>query len=424
MRRAYTLLLYLLSPFVLLYLLLRGLRNRPYLQRWPERFGRFSPPAQPGSIVLHAVSMGEVNAASALLRELARHHPDRPLAVTCLTPSGSDRVRELFSDAVFHVYLPLDLPGAVRRWFDRLQPRLLVVMETEIWPNLYAEAGRRRIPIVVINARISDRSLPRYRRLRGLIGSTLRRAAAIGAQSQRDADRLTAIGASAAVVSVTGNLKFDLFLPPSLAEQGEAVRGAWGRHRLILLGGSTHEPDERALLQAFGRLLQDFPQALLVLVPRHPERFGRAAQLARAAGLEVSLRSAGLSCPAQTQCFVVDTLGELLRFYATCDVAFVGGTLAAVGGHNALEPAALGRPVLLGPHTANIADTARQLVDQGAALRVRDAAELEIAVRRLFEDAELRDRMGLAGEALVHEGQGAVKRTLALIEPWLTEAAG
>jgi 3-deoxy-D-manno-octulosonic-acid transferase len=424
MRSLYTLLIYLAMPLVLIYLLARGLRSRDYLKRWRERFGRFEAPTQQGGIIVHAVSMGEVNAASMMVRELARRFPDHPLCLTTLTPTGSARVRELFGESVFHVYIPFDLPGAVRRFLGRVRPRLLVIMETEIWPNLYYEASARGIPILIVNARISAHSIASYRRLRGLTGSALHRASAIGAQSLLDRERLLEIGARSEQLTVTGNMKFDVRVPPSLAEQGEAIRVAWGTQRPVLVAGSTHEGDERALLTAFVRLLTVVPDALLVLVPRHPERFGRAAQLARQAGLNVALRSSSLSCPPDVQCFIVDAMGELLLFYAACDLAFVGGSLEPIGGHNVLEPAALSKPVVFGPHTGNFAEITEQMLGCGAAMRVADAAELEAALLRLFADPDQRDRMGQSGARLVRSGQGAVDRTLVLIEAQLTPTAG
>lgn len=422
MRTLYTLVLYLATPFVLLYLFVRGLRSSDYLRRWPERFGRFEQPRRPGGIAVHAASMGEVNAAGRLVQEILSRFPDEPLCLTTLTPTGSARVSSLFADTVFHVYAPLDLPGAVRRFLSRVKPRLLIIMETEIWPNLYHQAAARDIPIVIVNARISERSIDSYRRLRRLTGATLSKVTRIAAQSTLDRQRLIELGADEGRITVTGNMKFDVWIPPSLSEQGEAIRMGWGMHRLVLLGGSTHEADEQPLIEAFKRLLPSFPDALLVLVPRHPERFARTAQLAQQAGLSVSLRSTGLSCPGDTQCFVVDSMGELQQFYATCDVAFVGGSLEAVGGHNVLEPAALAKPVLFGPHTANFADITQQLLDCGGAVRVADTEELEGAVRRLFTEPELRDRMGRAGQDLVRSGQGAVARTLEIIEAVLTPA--
>ncbi|MEJ2382812.1 MAG: lipid IV(A) 3-deoxy-D-manno-octulosonic acid transferase [Xanthomonadales bacterium] len=423
MRRFYTVLLYLVLPLVLLFLLLRSLRNPGYRARWGERFGRFAAPRRTGGIAVHAASVGEVNAASALIGALARQYPNEPLTVTTFTPTGSERVRAGFGDAAFHVYAPLDLPGAVRRFLDRVRPRLLVVMETEIWPNLYAEAAARGIPILIANARISQRSFGRYRRLQGLTAEALGNTARIVAQSAGDAARLRALGAADERLTVTGNLKFDVNLPPGLVEEAEAIRVAWGAQRPVLVAGSTHEREEAALLDAFRGVLTSFPDALLVLVPRHPERFARAAQSARNAGLNVALRSSGAACPADVQCFLVDAMGELLRYYAVGDVAFVGGSLEPVGGHNVLEPAALGRPVLVGPHTFNFSDITAQLIEAGAARQVADGAALQAAVVALFADADERDRMGSAARRLVASGQGALARTLDEIERLLTAAA-
>ncbi|MDT8320111.1 MAG: lipid IV(A) 3-deoxy-D-manno-octulosonic acid transferase [Xanthomonadales bacterium] len=422
MRRLYSLALYLFLPLALIYLAIRSLRNSDYRRRWPERLGFFEPPPETGGIVVHAASLGEVNAANALVRSLLQRSPRRPVVLTTFTPSGSERARALFSGQLFHVYIPLDLPGAVHRFFDRLQPERVIVMETEIWPNLYHEARRRRLPLLLVNARISERSVRGYRRFHALGAQTLRQLSGIGAQTEADAERLVQLGADREIITVTGNLKFDLQLPPSLHEQGQAIRTAWGAHRPVLVAGSTHEGDEIALLQAFRGLLASSPGALLVLAPRHPERFGRAAQLARAAGLRVCLRSEGISCPATTQCFVVDAMGELLAFYAAGDVAFVGGSLAPVGGHNVLEPAALSKPVVVGPHTANFKDITAELVAQKAALRVQGKSDLEAALKRLFREPDLRDRMGRAGERIVQSGQGALQRTLDLLDGVLTPA--
>lgn len=424
MRKLYSLFIYLATPLVLFYFLYRSLRDRNYLKRWPERFGLFNALPSAGSIVVHAASVGEVNAASSLVTALLKRYPGVPLCLSTLTPTGSMRVRELFADTVSHVYMPLDLPGAVRRFYARVQPRLLIILETEIWPNLYHEARARNIPVMMVNARISEKSVGNYHRFRRLTAATLNDVTHIAAQSGRDAARLVEIGADEKRVTVTGNLKFDVRLPPSLIEQGDSIRLAWGTNRLVLLAGSTHEDDEGPVIEAFCRLLATFSSALLVLAPRHPERFGRTAQLARAAGLRVALRSEGASCSHDTQCFVIDTMGELLRYYAACDVAFVGGSLAGTGGHNVLEPAALSKPVLVGPHTFNFKDITQQLIDCQGALRIRDAAELERAVSRLFSAPELRDRMGRAGHGLVQSGQGALSRTLEMIDGLVTPATG
>ncbi|HLF31977.1 MAG TPA: lipid IV(A) 3-deoxy-D-manno-octulosonic acid transferase [Xanthomonadales bacterium] len=411
-RTLYLLASYLLMPLLLLRLAVRGLRDRDYLKRWSERFALHGPAVPPGGIVVHAASLGEVNAAAPLIRALRIRFPDLPLTVTCFTPTGSARIRALFAADVCHVYSPLDLYGAVRRFLSRARPCLLLVMETEIWPNLFFAAGQRGIPLLLANARISDKSFRVYRRLRPLVREALAEVSGFMARSETDARRLAELGAAAGRIEVTGNLKFDLDVPDGLHEHGLALRRSWGLQRPVLLAGSTHQEDEVALIEAFKGLLGGFPTALLVLVPRHPERFQLAAQLVRAAGLSVQMQSAGADCPASTQCLVVDAMGELLRCYAACDVAFVGGSLAPVGGHNLLEPAALSVPVLFGPHTSNAADITAQLLAAGAAQVVRDAAELEQAAARLLGDEALRQSMGAAGLALVQSGRGALGRTL------------
>lgn len=420
MRWLYTLLLYLIMPLVLLHLLWRGFRDSAYLKRWSERFGFFVAPRRTGGIVVHAVSVGEVNAASALVKSLIQRYPDLPVCLTTFTPTGSDRALELFRHKIFHVYAPFDLPGAVRRFHERIQPSLLIIMETEIWPNLYFDAASRNIPVVIANARISKRSFKGYRRLRRLTAAALDQVSRIAAQSPQDAGRLIELGADQQRIEITGNLKYDVNLPQSLNEQGEAMRRAWGMDRMVLLAGSTHEGDEGPVLAAFVQLLSRFPAALLVLVPRHPERFGRVANQARAAGLKVSLRSEGISCPSTSQCFLIDTMGELQSFYAACDVAFVGGSLDRIGGHNVLEPAALSKPVLVGPHTLNFEEITQQLVATKAAFRVTDAVDLERAARMLFSQPELRDKMGEAGLSLVKSGQGALARTLEILDELIT----
>jgi len=420
MRWLYTLVIYLITPLVLLLLAIRGLHNRHWLKRWPQRFGWFDPPEKTGGIVVHAVSVGEVNAASSLVKSLSQHFPQLPLCLTTFTPTGSDRVHSLFQNEVFHVYVPLDLPGAVKRFFDRIQPVFLIIMETEIWPNLYIEANRRDIPVMIANARISERSIQGYRRFKRMTTAALSHVSWIAAQSKLDAERLIEIGADETRLEVTGNLKFDMELPPGLLKQGEAIRQTWGSKRLVLVAGSTHEGDEKPVLEAFKQLLRQYPEALLVLVPRHPERFSRAAQLTRACGLTVCLHSELIDCPPSAQCFIVDAMGELLRYYAACDVAFVGGSLEPIGGHNALEPAALAKPVLFGPHTFNFKDITDQLLNTGAAIRVNNARDLEETTARLFKQPDARDQMGRAGLELVKSGQGALERTVEIVQKLIT----
>ena len=356
-----------------------------------------------------------------LIKALLKSYPHLPLTVTTLTPTGSERVKREFGDKVFHVYIPLDLPGAVARFLGRLRPRLLIIMETEIWPNLYMAAHNRNIPVVIANARLSDASVRQYLRFRGLIRDALQPVNWIGAQSGQDADRIIQCGAMPENTEMTGNLKFDLQVSASLREQGEALRSGWGRSRPVLVAGSTHEADESVIIPAFIELLGKIPDALLILVPRHPERFNRAAQAAKSAGMRVNLLSEGTKCTQQTQCFVIDAMGQLMTWYACADVAFVGGTMGEQGGHNALEPAALGKPVLVGPNSVNAREIVEELINSGAALRINNQQEFQDEAARTLSDGLLRDQMGQAGLALIEKNKGALDLTLEAISQQISQ---
>ncbi len=416
MRSFYTAVLYLLTPFALLRLLRRGFAEHGYWRRWPERFGFVAAPAQTGVIWVHAVSVGEVQAAAPLIRALCRR---APVMVTTTTPTGSRQVRRLFGDEVLHAYIPYDLPGAVRRFLRRMRPRLLVVLETELWPNLFHLCRRDAIPVVLVNARVSARSAAGYRRVRPLVRATLDCLAAIVPQSRVDAERLLELGADRGRMSVTGNLKFDVELPPSLLEQAQALRRILGVNRPVWIAASTHEGEEGRILDAFDEVRERFPETLLVIVPRHPGRFARVSALCRHRGHRTVLRTQGVVCPPGASVFVGDTMGELPAFYAASDVAFVGGSLVDAGGHNLLEPAATGVPVLTGPHLGNFTEVAGLLVRAGALRKVHDTAELARAVAELLGDAPLRRRMGECGQRLVDRNRGIVGRLLELLEPYL-----
>ena len=416
MRVFYSLVIALSTPFILLYFALRGFRDRAYLQRWGERFGFIRHTPKPGGILVHAASVGEFNAASPLIKALLEEYPDLPLIVSTLTPTGSERVKRELGDKVFHSYIPIDLPGAVSRFLGCLQPRLIIVMETEVWPNLYLQAHRLNIPLLMANARLSERSVSRFQQLPGFIGGVLQSVAWVGAQSTGDAERLITCGAGKQRTNTTGNLKFDLDIPASLEETAASLRSRWPRQRPVLVAGSTHEADENVVIPAFVQLLEQFPDALLILVPRHPERFTRAAQLARSAGLQTELRSQGDMCSEHAQCFIIDSIGELMTYYACSDVAFVGGSMGEQGGHNALEPAALGKPVLLGPNMDNAREIAAQLLQCNAALRVNNQQDFHQTAEKILVDGALRDSMGQAGRALVEKNRGALDLTMAAIK--------
>jgi 3-deoxy-D-manno-octulosonic-acid transferase len=416
MRRLYSWLTYCAVPFAFAAVLWRGWRDRGYWRGLGERFGYGGRIPTAGNIWLHAVSLGEMSAAAPLARALRAAYPQHPLVLTTATPTGWARARGLFGDGVDIRFLPYDTPGAAARLLDRIQPRLAIIMETELWPNLFKECERRGVPLVLASARLSARSVSRYRRFGGLFRGIFSASSLIAAQTREDAGRFAAIGAQSARIHVVGNIKFDVEPSAGVMDRGRELRAQLGGSRPTWIAGSTHAGEEEQLLAAHAQLPGD---ALLLLVPRHPQRFDGVAQLLRSRGLRFTRRSAGGAPDAATQVVLVDTVGELAALYASADVAFVGGSLVPIGGHNLLEPAALGLPVLTGPYYSNSRDIARLLLDRGAALEVADARALERALARLLADPEERRRRGASGRDIVEANRGSVARLLALMEPLL-----
>lgn len=421
MRHLYSLFTYLLTPALLVYFTIRGTSDRGWLKRWSERFGEFDATGHMQGIVVHAASVGEVNAAAPLIRALKERWPDYPLTVTCFTATGSRRINAVFGDSVHHLYAPVDTPGSVRRFLNGLKPRLLVIMETEIWPNLFYKSNNAGIPILVSNARLTERSASGWSRFAGLAKIALQCPRLIAAQTNEDRQRFISLGANQDTTRVFGNLKFDIDLAPDLTRRGRSIRNSWGSNRLVMVAGSTHEDDETALFVAFRNLLGVDPTALLVLVPRYPERFERVAQSSASAGFKTARRSDGRNPGADIQCLVVDEMGVLLEYYAACDIAFLGGTLADVGGHNPLEAAALGRPIIMGPNTAHIRQTAEQLLKANAAITAENAEALFNAWKDLQSNQERREKMGRAAHQLVQQQRGAVKQNLEAVKALLLQ---
>ncbi|MET0659279.1 MAG: lipid IV(A) 3-deoxy-D-manno-octulosonic acid transferase [Steroidobacteraceae bacterium] len=412
-RILYSILVALLAPIALL---MERRRAQGVPGRVAERLGRTRARAS-HSIWVHAVSMGEVQAAAPLVRALFERYPDRPLVITTTTSTGAQRVAELFGERVQHAYLPLDVPWAVRRFLAAIDPAIAIVLETELWPNVFAECGARNVPVLVASARLSERSVRRYTALNRIFGGLIARTLGsvhIAAQSTVDRDRFAAIGAPSDRLVVAGNLKFDVRVPETAAAAGRELRAVLGAHRPVWIAGSTHEQEEAILLAAHAQLSTLYPTALLVVVPRHPQRFDAAAAQIERTGLAFARRSHGETPRAGQSVLLADTMGELQSFYAAGDVAFVGGTLLPVGGHNLLEPAALGRPVLCGPNTFNAPDIAAQLEQAGALTVVKSAAELAATLSSLFADENRWAQMGRAGQSVIATNRGACERVLAL----------
>jgi 3-deoxy-D-manno-octulosonic-acid transferase len=411
-RFLYSAVLMLLLPLVVLRLIARGRRNRGYWQRWNERFGWLAP--QPAPVIwIHAVSVGEVRAAAPLVRALRGRHAHRIL-ITTMTPTGSLTVKQLFGNDVIHSYVPYDLPGAVRRFLERARPEFALIMETELWPNLFHACRARGIPLLVANARLSEKSAKGYAWFAGLTRRTLACVSVVGAQAEDDAKRLRALGAPS--VTVTGSIKFELAVPADLATRGQVLRAALGQRR-VWVAASTREGEEDLVLEAFRHLRERVPGLLLVLVPRHPERFDTVARLCISHGYVIERRSVRHDSVApQTDILLGDTLGELLLFYAAADVAFIGGSLKPFGGQNLLESLAVGTPVVFGPHMFNFSDISRMAVACGAARSVADVTALADTVAELLASNSDRLAASEAGRRMVEENRGALDKTLALVD--------
>ena len=422
LRGLYSAVLYVLTPVTVYHLIWRGFRFREYFQRWNERYASYPHAAHQADVWLHAVSVGEVNAAAPVVDALRRLHPEWRWLVTTITPTGSERVRALWGDGVDHVYVPYDLPGAVARFLEHYRPRLALVMETELWPNLLFGCRDRGIPTYILNARLSARSLRGYRVLAPLISRVVRTLRRSGAQSTADGKRFVALGAGRADVVDTGNLKFDIAAPAGLAGFVGQFRAAIGE-RPVWIAASTHEDEEASVIAIHRQLRQRWPALLLLWAPRHPERFPRVADLAAGVGWKVDTRRTSTWPTPRSDVFVIDTLGDLMSFYACAEVAFVGGSLQAVGGHNLLEPAAVGTPMVTGPHLHNFAEISRRLREAGALLTADDADGVAKALGELLDDPPARARAAAAGRALVEQGRGALARTLQMIDADLPRGA-
>jgi 3-deoxy-D-manno-octulosonic-acid transferase len=420
---AWRIVVYFLLPYAIGNLIWRGLRYPAYWRRWPERFGFVPRLVGRRALWVHAVSVGEVRSAAPLVTALVERYPAHRIVVTTMTPTGSEQVRELFGDRVDHCYVPYDFPDGVRRFFARVRPEAAVIAETEFWPNIFAECGRRRIPLLLVNGRVSQASLRGYLRVPGIARAMLANADLLCAQTRVDAQRLRNLGAAEHLVHVTGNLKFDVEVPVPLLEEARALRGHWGRARPVWIAASTHAGEERKVLDAFAELKRRYPRLLLVLVPRHPERFHAVARLCKQRGFTTALRSrTPAELAAGTEVLVGDTMGELQRLYAAADVAFIGGSLVPHGGQNLLEACAVEVPVVFGPHMFHFEEISAMALERGAARQIHDVGGLVAALALYFEQPDLRRAAGSAAHTLVADNRGALERTLAFVEATLRGA--
>lgn len=414
-RWLYSITLTICLPLIFLRLLWRSRKNPQYRERWLERLGIFTPTKEKGGVWLHAVSLGESLAAIPLIRAFKKQFPHIPLTITTTTPSGSERIQQMLGDEVFHVYFPYDLPWALNAFLKRIQPKLCLIMETELWPNNLWQLKKQGIPTIIINGRLSPRSIQGYQKIARITREMMDCLTLVAAQSKMDGERFVSLGLDPSRLRVTGNVKFDITAPEGLEVKALELRQQWGRDRLVFIAASTHAGEEEIILNAFLKARETLPDLFLIMVPRHPERRESVINLIKQYSLNMVLRSQAEICTTNTDLLLVDTMGEMPLFYATADVAFVGGSFVPVGGHNTLEPAFASIPVIVGPHVHNFIDITDYLTKAGALKQVQDNEALINTLLHWLTSEDSRRAAGQQGKRVVEENRGAVAKVMALI---------
>jgi 3-deoxy-D-manno-octulosonic-acid transferase len=411
MRLAYNIMLWLLLPYIFLHLWWRARKQPAYLKHLGERFGRYQVRGKQPLIWLHTVSVGETRAAATLIQRLRETYPHHQILLTHTTPTGRATSEQLYGDDVIRVYLPYDYPFAVRRFLHHFQPSIGILLETEIWFNLVHACHTAQIPLLLLNARLSEKSARGYARFEQLSRNALAQLSAIAAQTNDDAKRIEQLGGEN--VTITGNLKFDIKPPAAMLELGKQLREQFGKQRKIFLAASTREGEEALLIKALQQ--HNIPDLLLIIVPRHPQRFSEVATLLQKHDIRFQHRSEQQPIRAETQVVLGDSMGEMFAYYASADLAFIGGSLLPYGGQNLIEACAVGTPVLIGPYTFNFSDATRLAIDAGAAIQIRDAQTLMRQLSSLINNREHLAEMQQQGIAFIQRNRGATNKTLACI---------
>ncbi|OCG38233.1 MULTISPECIES: lipid IV(A) 3-deoxy-D-manno-octulosonic acid transferase [unclassified Gilliamella] len=420
MQILYTFLLYLIQPLVWLRLLWRSRKAPAYRKRWLERYGFCKNKVKSNGILVHAVSVGETIAAIPLIKALKQQYPCLPITVTTMTPTGSEQVKSLLGDSVSHVYLPYDLPCAINRFLNTVKPKLVIIMETELWPNFICQCYKQNIQLIIANARLSERSANRYSKLGRSISNLLSKISAIAAQNKQDGERFISLGLPRDRLTITGSIKFDIDLTDQQQQKIKTLKQRWQLDRPIFIAASTHNGEDEIILSAFKRLLQKYPDLLLIIVPRHPERFKTVEKLINDCGLNYINRSSGQIPAKQTQVILGDTMGELIELYGIADIAFVGGSLVKHGGHNPLEPALHHIPIISGEHFFNFKVICEQLISaDGMIICASTADSLYSAINGLLENKTRSQQIGEQAYQVLKQNQGALHRLFNIINYYL-----
>lgn len=417
MRYIYSFVFYLALPFIFIRLWWKGRKSPDYRKRCWERLGFVKPLPVKGAIWVHAVSLGEMVVAKPLIKAIEKRYPNTPIVITNMTATGAAMAAQLQSENIYRFYVPYDLPDVINRFIRRVQPRLLIIMETELWPNLIHYVSRQKIPIMLANGRLSERSAQGYLRIKKIIRPLISQINTIAVQTPAEAERFIRLGATTEQTVALGSIKFDIPVPEKLVEVGKMLRESWGaQDRPALVAASTHDDEEEKVLKAFAKFKQTHQNALLILVPRHPERFNEVVKLAEKHGYKVVRRSEKNACDDRTDIFVGDSFGEMFLYFALSDIAFVGGSFAKIGGHNLLEPAALSLPIITGTHIFNFAEIFKLLGDQKAVIQVHDEQQLLNAWLKLLDDKAEAKQMGQRAKEVVLQNQGALSKHMECVE--------
>lgn len=423
MRYIYTVLFYLLTPLILLRLYWRGFKAPDYRKRWLERLAFYNKQYPDDVIWIHAVSVGESEAVFPLVRQLQKQYPNSNFLVTTTTPTGSARVIAELASTVTHVYLPYDIPVVVKRFLTIFKPKIAIFMEKELWPNLYRQCSQHKIPVTIINARLSTNSAKGYKKIPRLVRPVLRMVGKIAAQTEEDKQRFIDIGAKAECVDVTGNVKFDIKIDTKIIQRAKDLKNKLFSDRYVWIIASTHKGEEAIFFELYTQLKKIIPELLLLVVPRHPERFVEVKELAEKRQLVTCMRSSNQSCGSEIDVYIADTMGELKLLYGVADISFVGGSMVPVGGHNILEPAAMSIPIIFGPYMVNSKNIANDVVKLGAAIQCADKKALIDSVLHLYKTPEDKIAMVMSMSNFLKNNQGATEKTSVLISELLIGTA-
>ncbi len=415
MHFVYTSLFYLILPFILLRLFWRGFKAPIYRKRWLERLAIYKQQYPNKVIWFHAVSVGEAEAVFPLIKRVQQRYPENPILVTTTTPTGSSRVEAILGNSVSHVYLPYDIPIVIKRFLVIFKPKIAIFMEKEIWPNLYAQSSQNNIPIMIVNARLSANSAKGYKKIPSLIVPALSHVSWIATQTEEDRQRFVDIGAQEKLTSVTGNMKFDLELDDNIVLRAKNLKKQLFNKRFVWIIASTHKNEEAIFLEIYPALKKQIPELLLMIVPRHPERFDEVNQLAKNMQLNTCMRNSEQECKTNTDVYIVNTMGELKIFYGVADICFVGGSMVPVGGHNILEPAAMNVPIMFGPYMVNFKQITQHILNLGAGIQCEDKLKIMETVLQLYNDEAYRTEIATKAYRYFKNNQGAVERVAELI---------